>query len=414
MSTVASDPYFQQLFAQRIGGSNYGKGTEIYKFEKIKRAKRKALADYPNRPLVDFGIGENDSMADPLVRQRMAAEINKLENRGYADNGIAAYKEAAARFMLRNFGVDLDPVREVNHCIGSKTALAMLPACFINPGDITMMTVPGYPVAGTHTRYYGGEVYRLPLLAENDFYPDLDSITSDIWQRTKMLVLNYPNSPTGKVATRDFYSRVIELAHRHEFIVVQDAAHIMLTFEGEPLSFLSVPGARDVGVEVHSMSKGFDMIGWRIGWVCGNATLVQAFADVKDNCDSGQFAAIQQAGAAGLDDDSIPQRIRAKYKRRLEKLVAMLKSCGFQCSMPGGTYFLYTAAPKGLADGTQFANAEQASQYLITNQSIVTVPWDDAGPFLRFSVTYLADDEAAEDALMAESAKRLKGLGLQF
>ncbi len=414
MSTVASDPYFQQLFAQRIGGSNYGKGTEIYKFEKIKRAKRKALADYPNRPLVDFGIGENDSMADPMVRQRMAAEINKLENRGYADNGIAAYKEAAARFMLRNFGVELDPVREVNHCIGSKTALAMLPACFINPGDITMMTVPGYPVAGTHTKYYGGEVYRLPLLAANDFYPDFDSIPSDIWQRTKMLVLNYPNSPTGKVATADFYSRVIELAHRHEFIVVQDAAHIMLTFEGEPLSFLSVPGARDVGVEVHSMSKGFDMIGWRIGWVCGNATLVQAFADVKDNCDSGQFAAIQQAGAAGLDDDSIPQRIRAKYKRRLEKLVAMLKSCGFQCSMPGGTYFLYTAAPKGLADGTQFANAEQASQYLITNQSIVTVPWDDAGPFLRFSVTYLADDEAAEDALMAESAKRLKGLGLQF
>jgi LL-diaminopimelate aminotransferase len=414
MSTVASEPYFQQLFAQRIGGSNYGKGTEIYKFEKIKRAKRKALSDFPDRPLVDFGIGENDSMASQVVRDRMAAEINKTENRGYADNGIAAYKEAAARFMDRNFGVQLDPVREVNHCIGSKTALAMLPACFINPGDITMMTVPGYPVAGTHTKYYGGDVHRLPLLAQNNFFPDFDSITPDVWKRTKMLVLNYPNSPTGKVATRDFYQQVVELANRHEFVVVQDAAHIMLTFEGEPLSFLSVPGARDVGVEVHSMSKGFDMIGWRIGWVCGNATLVQAFADVKDNCDSGQFAAIQQAGAAGLDDESIPQRIRAKYERRLEKLVAMLKSCGFKCSMPGGTYFLYAASPKGLADGTKFENAEQASQYLITQKSIVTVPWDDAGPFLRFSVTYIADDEAAEDALMIESAKRLGSLGLQF
>jgi LL-diaminopimelate aminotransferase len=296
MSTVASEPYFQQLFAQRIGGSNYGKGTEIYKFEKIKRAKRKALSDFPDRPLVDFGIGENDSMASQVVRDRMAAEINKTENRGYADNGIAAYKEAAARFMDRNFGVQLDPVREVNHCIGSKTALAMLPACFINPGDITMMTVPGYPVAGTHTKYYGGDVHRLPLLAQNNFFPDFDSITPDVWKRTKMLVLNYPNSPTGKVATRDFYQQVVELANRHEFVVVQDAAHIMLTFEGEPLSFLSVPGARDVGVEVHSMSKGFDMIGWRIGWVCGNATLVQAFADVKDNCDSRPFNKPVQQG----------------------------------------------------------------------------------------------------------------------
>ena len=415
MSTGASsEPYFQQLFAQRIGGSNYGKGTEIYKFEKIKRAKRKALADYPDRPLVDFGIGENDNMASPMVRERMAAEINRVENRGYADNGIAAYKEAVARFMHRNFKVELDPTREINHCIGSKTALAMLPACFINPGDITMMTVPGYPVAGTHTKYYGGDVHRLPLLAANNFYPDFDSISPEIWKRTKLLVLNYPNSPTGKVATIDFYKRVIELAQRHEFVVVQDAAHIMLSFEGEPLSFLSIPGARDVGVEVHSMSKGFDMIGWRIGWVCGNATLVQALADVKDNSDSGQFAAIQQAAAAALDEPSIPQQIRAKYRRRLEKLVSMLKSCGFQCSMPGGTYFLYAPAPKGVVGGVSFENAEQASQYLITEKSIVTVPWDDAGPFLRFSVTYIAEDEAAEDALMAESAKRLSSLKLQF
>ena len=170
-----SDPYFQQLFADRIGGANYGKGTEIYKFEKIKRAKRKALAEHPERKLIDFGIGENDEMAPESVRAVMAREINRPENRGYADNGIAAYKEAAARFMQRNFGVELDPATEVNHCIGSKTALAMLPAAFINPGDVTLMTVPGYPVAGTHTKYYGGEVHRLPLLAENDFFPDLDS-----------------------------------------------------------------------------------------------------------------------------------------------------------------------------------------------------------------------------------------------
>lgn len=405
-----SDPYFQSRFADRIGGINYGKGTEIYKFEKIKRAKRKALAEHPERKLIDFGIGENDEMAPESVRAAMAREINRPENRGYADNGIAEYKEAVARFMERNFGVKLDPATEVNHCIGSKTALAMLPAAFINPGDVTLMTVPGYPVAGTHTRYYGGTVHRLPLLAENDFYPDFDSIPADVLARTKLLVLNYPNSPTGKTATTDFYKRVVEFALKHQVVVIQDAAHAMLSFDQPPSSFLSVPGAKDVGVEIHSMSKGFHMIGWRLGWVCGHERIVRAFSDVKDNSDSGQFIAIQRAAAAALDDASIPQQVRSKYERRLKKLVAVLGRCGFTCKMPGGTYFLYTQSPKGLADGRKFENAEACSQFLINDHSIVTVPWDDAGSFLRFSVTYEAPDETAEDALMAETESRLKSL----
>ncbi len=414
MSTATADPYFQQLFAERIGGSGYGKGTAIYKFEKIKRAKRKALADYPDRQLIDFGIGENDSMAAETVRQSMASEVNDPGNRGYADNGIQAFKDAAARFMQRRLGVTLDAETEINHCIGSKTALAMIPGCFINPGDVTMMTVPGYPVAGTHTKYYGGEVLPLPLLEENNFFPDFSSVSDESWQRTKLLVLNYPNSPTGKTATREFYAEVVELAKKHQFVVVQDAAHIVLSFDSEPLSFLSVDGAKDVGVEVHSLSKGFDMIGWRIGWVCGNPLVVRAFADVKDNCDSGQFPAIQKAAATALDDDSIPNSIHAKYKRRLEKLVTMLKDVGFQCSMPGGTYFLYTKAPVGTESGLTFADSEEASQHLITEQSIITVPWSEAGPFLRFSVTYEAPTEADEDTLMAETARRLKSLGLKF
>ncbi len=403
-----SDPYFQQLFADRVGGANYGKGTAIYKFEKIKRAKRKALAEHPERKLIDFGIGENDELAPASARARLAEEINQPENRGYADNGTADYKEAVARFMQRNFGVELDPAKEVNHCIGSKTALAMLPAAFINPGDITLMTVPGYPVAGTHTKYYGGSVYALPLLPENDFFPDLDAIPADIAAKAKLLVLCYPNSPTGKVATRDFYQRAIEFARKHDIVIIQDAAHIMLTFEGEPLSFLSVPGAKDVGVEVHSMSKGFHMIGWRLGWVCGHERIVQAFADVKDNSDSGQFIAIQKAAAGALDDPSIPVAVRAKYERRCRKLVDVLNRTGFTCQMPGGTYFIYAKSPRGIVGGPQFDTAEAASQYLITEHSICTVPWDDAGPHLRFSVTYEAADEAAEDALMAATEDRLK------
>ena len=156
------------------------------------------------------------------------------------------------------------------------------------------------------------------------------------------------------------------------------------------------------------------MIGWRIGWVCGHERLVQAFSDVKDNCDSGQFIAIQKAAVAALDDDSIPDQIRKKYQRRLEKLVAMLSRDGFRCEMPGGTYFLYTPSPRGIEGGLEFNSAEAASQYLITEQSVCTVPWDDAGPFLRFSVTYRAEDEAAEDALMAETERRLAQVKFVF
>jgi len=411
---IMTDPYFQQLFADRIGGADYGKGTDIYKFEKIKRAKRQALADHPDRELVDYGIGENDSPADESVRRQMAEEIHKPENRGYADNGVAEFTQAVARFMQRQFDVELDPVTEVNHCIGSKTALSMLPACFINPGDVTLMTVPGYPVAGTHTRYYGGSVFQLPLLPENNFLPDLEAIPADIVQKAKLLVINYPNSPTGRLATEEFYADVVEFARTNEIVVVQDAAHVLLTFDGPPRSFLQTPGAREVGVEVHSLSKGYDMIGWRIGWVCGNSTIVQAFSDVKDNSDSGQFIAIQKSAAAALDDESIPRRIRQKYHRRLEKLVAILQPLGFQCQMPGGSYFLYTRAPGGVEGGPSFASAEAASQYLITEHGIVTVPWDDAGAFLRFSVTYVAEDEAAEDRLMEETASRLGGVKFTF
>ena len=409
----STDPWFQSLFADRIGGANYGKSTKIYKFEKIKRAKRAALAAHPERKLLDFGIGENDDMAPTLVRNFLKAEVDKVENRGYADNGIAAYKEAAAGFMQKVFNVNLDPVTEINHCIGSKPAYAMLPAVFINPGDITLMTVPGYPVAGTHTEYYGGKVHRLPLLAENNFFPDLDNIPADVCEKAKLLVINYPNSPTGQVANRDFYKKAIDFAHKNKIIIVQDAAHILLSYDGAPLSFLQVEGAREVGVEVHSMSKGFNMIGWRLGFVAGHPKIVQAYADVKDNCDSGQFMAIQQAGAEALRHPEIGEQVREKYRRRLKKLVAALNQVGFQASMPKGTYFLYIKSPKGCIWQT-FANAEEASQFLITEQSVCCVPWDDAGSFLRFSVTYIAKDEAEEDALMKETVDRLGKLKLQF
>src|SRR5437588_11957644 len=334
-------------------------------------------------------------------------------NRHHANVGIAEFKETAANFVMRVFCVTLIPETEANHAIGSKPALAMVPACFINPGDVTLMTVPGYPVAGTHTRYYGGEVHKLPLLEKNGFLPDLDGLPADVKKRAKLLVLNYPNSPTGAVATRDFYKRVIEFAHKNQVVIVQDAAHILLTYQGEPLSFLQIDGAKEVGVEVYSMSKGFNMIGWRLGWVCGHPKIVQAYADVKDNSDSGQFMAVQQAAAVALRTPEIPKEVCAKYRRRLTKLVTALQKVGFPCRMPGGTYFLYAKSPVAAA-GREFKNAEDVSQFLIHEQSVCCVPWDDAGSYLRFSATYIARDEAEEDALMAETVERLGRLGLKF
>ncbi len=172
-------------------------------------------------------------------------------------------------------------------------------------------------------------------------------------------------------------------------------------------------GAKEVGVEIHSMSKGFNMIGWRMAFVCGHPKIVQAFADVKDNCDSGQFMAIQQAARVALEHSELADRTREKYRRRLQKLVAALRKAGFQAQIPNGTYFLYVRAPKACA-GRSFANAEEVSQFLITEQSVCCVPWDDAGAYLRFSVTYQAADEGAENELMAETAERLSKLQLQF
>jgi LL-diaminopimelate aminotransferase len=250
-------------------------------------------------------------------------------------------------------------------------------------------------------------------LEQNGFLPDLEAIPADIKRRAKMLVINYPNSPTGAVATKDFYKRVIDFALKNRIVVVQDAAHILLSYEGEPLSFLQVDGAKEVGVEVHSMSKGFNMIGWRLGWVCGHAKIVQAFADVKDNSDSGQFMAVQQAAAEALRHAQIPQQVRDKYRRRLAKLVEALNKVGFRAKMPGGTYFLYAKAPVGAGDRS-LKSAEEVSQFLIREQSVCCVPWDDAGPYLRFSATYLAKDEAEEDRLMAETIERLRKMKLRF
>lgn len=414
-----SESYIQNLFAERIGGSHYGKGTAIYKFEKIKRAKRAALAAHPGAEIIDMGVGEPDEMAFPEIVEKLHTEASRPENRGYADNGDQALKEAGARYLDRVCGVPgINPDTEVIHSIGSKAALSILPAALINPGDVVLMTTPGYPVFGTHSKYYGGLVHNLPLTEENNFLPDLDGIPADVLAKAKALVINYPNNPTGASATPEFFERVVHFAKRNQVVVISDAAYAALVFEGKPLSFLATPGAKDVGVELHSCSKSFNMTGWRIGFVAGNELLVRAYGDVKDNTDSGQFLAIQHAAAYGFDHPEITQKIAAKYSRRMDLLVATLRKAGFNARKPKGSFFLYVRAPKAAVkkDGAriEFKTAEEASQWLITEKLISTVPWDDAGPYLRFSVTFVAKDQADEQRVLGEVERRLGDVKFEF
>ena len=360
-------------------------------------------------------MGEPDEMADPGVVKALQSEAEKPENRGYTDNGIDEFKVAACNYMENIFGVQgLDPAKHVNHLIGSKPGLAMTPAVFINPGDVILMTVPGYPVMGTHAQYLGGEVVNLSLTEKNNFLPDLKSVDSGTLDRTKILYLNYPNNPTGANATREFYEEVIQIAKKHKITVMQDAAYAALTYDGKSESFLSIPGAMDVGVEFHSLSKAYNMTGWRIAFVVGNELIVKGIASVKDNIDSGQFAGIQKAGIYALEHPEITAKTVAKYKRRLSLLVETLNSVGFSAKMPGGSFFLYVGAPKGIKGGRKFENGEEFSQYLITEMLISTVPWDDVGNYVRFSATFAAKGEEEEKRIIGEIKNRLSKVAFEF
>ncbi len=405
---------YSKLFADRIGGARFGTTQEIYKFEKIKRAKAAARSARPDVELLDFGVGEPDQMAPAAIREELKIAVDRPENRGYADNGIREFKLAAARYMEGFFGVTgLDPDTEINHSIGSKPALALLPLCFVNPGDVVLTTVPGYPVLATHARYLGGEVVKLPLKRENGFLPDLDRIDSGLADRAKLFYVNYPNNPTGAAATPEFFDRLIAFARKHQILIVQDAAYATLIYNGPRLSILSRPAGKDCAIELHSMSKSYNMTGWRLGFAAGTARIIQAFAEVKDNIDSGQFKAIQQAACAGIADLQLSESIREHYRARLEKLVAVLRAAGFEAAMPGGTFYLYTPAPRR-AGAVEFRTAEDASQYLIREHSISTVPWDDAGHFLRFSATWESKGDADDIRVLHELRDRLLHAQLQF
>ena len=255
----------------------------------------------------------------------------------------------------------------------------------------------------------------MPLLESNSFLPDFGKVPEKILKKAKLMYLNYPNNPTGAAATPGFFNQVVAFAKKNNIVVIHDAPYAALTYDGyKPLSFLSAEGAMDVGIEVHSLSKAFNMTGWRIGFVCGNSKAVKAYATVKDNTDSGQFRAIQKAAIEALSHIEITDKTVEKYSRRFDLLVGALNDLGFNAKKPKGSFFCYVKAPLGTESGKVFNSATEFSEYLITESQISTVPWDDAGKFVRFSVTFEAADEKDEKKVILELKERIGRLKLKF
>ncbi len=400
----------QDTFADRIGGVNFGKIQKIFKFTLIDNAKKQFLAEYPNIKLIDMGVGEPEEMAPQNVIEVLYQEAQKKENRIYPCNGTIEFKQAVSRYLKRLIGVDFDPATEIVHCMGAKNGLAQLPLAFVNQGDTVVSTAPGYPVLPTMVEYLGGKMSYLKLTAANKYLPDLKELRSILsTTKIKLLLLNYPNNPTGALANLEFFKEVVDLAHQHNFVIVQDAAYSDHCFTENFCSPFQVPGGKDVTIELYSLSKSYNMQGFRLGFVVSNKTLLNAFSVVKDNTDNGQFIAIQKAGVEALDNSQAFLATNSeKYKSRLEKVVQAMNRAGLKAEMPGGTFYLYCAVPENWHNQT-FASAQAFSDFLISSLGVVSVPWAEAGPYVRLSMTFEVGnkDFKSEDELIAEFERRL-------
>jgi LL-diaminopimelate aminotransferase len=356
-----------------------------YLFIELDR-KKKALADR-GVDIISFGVGDPDlPTPDHIVRAMQEAVAMPAYHQYPFGRGLATFRQAVAAWFVRRFGVSLNPDTEVHALIGSKEGIGHFPLAFVNPGDVVLATEPGYPVYRSSTVLCGGEYHPLPLRRDNGFLPDFDEIPLDILQRARLLFFNYPNNPTAAVAPVEFFKRVVEFAHRHRIIAAHDCAYSELYYDPahRPTSFLAVDGAREVGIEFHSLSKTFNMTGWRVGWACGNPQLISALGAIKDNYDSGVFSAVQHAAVAALTG---PQECiaanNAVYRERRDTFVAGLRRLGLDALSPEATFYVWTAVPRG---STSIAFAER-----LLPTGVVCTPGIGMGAagegYVRFALT---------------------------
>jgi LL-diaminopimelate aminotransferase len=282
--------------------------------------------------------------------------------------GAPQFREAAANYMRRRFGVKLDWPTQVFALIGSKEGIAHLPLAFINPGDVTLVPSPGYPVYNIGTIFAGGQSHFMPLLRQNGFLPDLDAIPRDVLAKAKILYVNYPNNPTAACADLSFFEKVVAFAHEHGLLVAHDAAYVEMGFDGfRPSSILEADGAMDVAIEFHSLSKTFNMTGWRIGFVCGNAAAAQGLGRIKTNVDSGAFTAIQRAAVEALTGDwTCVQKNMDIYRQRRDVAVAGLTDLGFSVETPKASFYIWFSVPEGMTSKQFCAGVLEKAGVVIT------------------------------------------------
>jgi len=353
--------------------------------------------------VISFAIGDPDLPTPQHILESLREASRDPANHRYPETeGLPELREAIARWYERRFGVSLDPQREVLPLIGSKEGTGHIALCFIDPGDVALVPDPGYPVYAVGTMFAGGEAYYLPLTEENGFLPDLDAVPADVLRKAKVLWLNYPNNPTGAVADLEFFERAAAFARRHGLAVLHDGPYSEVAFDGyRPPSFLQAEGAREAGIEFHSLSKSYNMTGWRIGMAVGNADIIDALMRVKSNLDSGVPQAIQRMAITALEgpQDCIEEHNRV-YQRRRDRLVAALQGLGLRLTPPKASLYVWARVPDG-ETSTAYATR------LLDEAAVVVTPGVSYGPsgegYVRLSLTL-------PDERLEEGVRRLEAL----
>lgn len=356
-----------------------------YLFARIDEMKAEALGRGVD--VIDLSIGDPDIPTPPHIVDEMKKAVQDPANHRYPSySGMPSFREAVTGWYKRRFGVSLDPEKEALSLIGSKEGIGHIPLAFVNPGDVVLYTSPGYPVYPIGTLFAGGEGYPMPLAEENGFLPDFSKVPEDVLRRARLMFINYPNNPTSATAGEGFFSEVIKVAEKYNIIVCHDAAYSEVFFdEKRPMSFLEVKGAKGVGIEMHSLSKTYNMTGWRIGFAVGNPEVIAGLGKIKTNLDSGVFQAIQKASVAALEtgDDAL-KSIREIYRRRRDALYGGLKGLGLHAIKPDATFYLWVKVPDGFKSSDFAAIMLERAGVLITPG----VGFGEAGEgYVRFALT---------------------------
>jgi LL-diaminopimelate aminotransferase len=383
-------------YAERI------KTLPPYLFAAIDEMKQEAIARGVD--IINLGIGDPDLPTPEPILQRMQKAVTDPQHHQYpSSSGMLSFRTAVAGWYKRRFNVTVDPKSEVVTLIGSKEGIGHVPMAFIDPGDVVLVPSPGYPVYPVAASFAGGTAHEMPLLKRNGFLPDLDAIPPDVARNAKLMFLNSPNNPTSVIADTAFFARVLAFAKEYHVIVCHDAAYSEIFYDGHrPSSFLEAEGAMDVGIEFHSLSKTFNMTGWRLGFAVGRAEVIAGLSQIKSNLDSGQFQAVQEAGMTALEsDDRLTAGLRAIYQERRDVLVAGLRNLGLEFETPSATFYVWIEVPQGYTSASFTA-------HLLEKAGIVTTPGNGFGApgegYIRMALTTTKER-------LAEAVDRLKQIG---